>query len=356
MSLVLNKGIAQDLSRSHLKWSKLQPVPDAIGFAGSFAGVANGALLVAGGANFPDGGAPWTGSVKAWHDDIFVLEKPEGKWKHAGKLPHSLGYGASVNWKDALIILGGSNEKGHHPEVFVLNYKNGKVEIGRLPDLPHPIANTAAALLGDVIYIAGGIEGPDDKSSGQNFWSLDLSSVQKSWKILESWPGSSRMLSVAGAQDGVFYLFSGVGLVDGKRQYLKDAYKYSPAEGWKRVADLPNSVAAAPTPAYATAANLLVFGGDDGKLAPEAASLKENHPGFSEQILSYHPVADTWKIAGKIFTAKQQDAAKNPNGSTWAPVTTTLTVWKGNIVIPGGEVRPATRTPNVLMAIPEKHH
>jgi N-acetylneuraminic acid mutarotase len=356
MSLVLNKGIAQDMSRSQLKWSKLQPVPDPIGFAGSFAGVANGALLVAGGANFPDGGAPWTGSVKAWHDDIFVLESPEGKWKHAGKLPHSLGYGASVNWKDALIVLGGSNEKGHHSEVFVLNYKNGKVETSKLPDLPHPIANTTAALVGDVIYVAGGIETPEDRSAGQNFWSLDLSLAQKSWKILESWPGPSRMLSVAGAQDGVFYLFSGVELVDGKRQYLKDAYKYSPAEGWEKIADLPNSVAAAPTPAYAAAASLLVFGGDDGKIAPEAASLKENHPGFSEQVLSYNPVANTWKIAGKIFTAKQHDAVANPNGSTWAPVTTTLTVWKGNIIIPGGEVRPATRTPNVLMAIPEKHH
>jgi len=356
MSLVLNKGIAQDASRSHLKWSKLQPVPDPIGFAGSFSGVANGALLVAGGANFPDGGAPWTGSVKAWHDDIFVLESPEGKWKHAGKLPHSLGYGASVNWKGALIILGGSNEKGHHSEVVVLNYKNDAVETSRLPDLPHPIANTAAALVDDVIYVAGGIENPEDKSAGQNFWSLDLTSEHKTWKILKSWPGPARMLSVAGAQKGMFYLFSGVELLEGKRKYLKDAYKYSPAGGWKQVADLPSSVAAAPTPAYSAAATLLIFGGDDGELAPEAANLKENHPGFSKQILNYNTLTNTWKVTGKIFTAKKYDAVKNPNGSIWAPVTTTLTVWKGNIVIPGGEVRPATRTPNVLMATPEKHH
>jgi N-acetylneuraminate epimerase len=357
MSLVLNKGIAQDASRSHLKWSKLQPVPDPIGFAGSFAGVANGALLVAGGANFPDGGAPWTGSVKAWHDDIFVLESPEGKWKHAGKLPHSLGYGASVNWKDALIILGGSNEKGHYSEVFVLNYKDGKVEISRLPDLPHPIANTSAALVGDVIYIAGGIEKAEDKSAGQNFWSLDLTSAQKSWKILKSWPGPARMLSVAGAQNGSFYLFSGVELIDGNRKYLKDAYQYSPEKGWKQIADLPSSVAAAPTPAYTTStSHLLIFGGDDGELAPVSASLKENHPGFSKQILNYNSLTDTWKVTGKIFTTKKNNAAEKPNESIWAPVTTTLTVWKGNIIIPGGEVRPATRTPNVLMAIPEKHH
>lgn len=357
MSLVLNKGLAQESSRSYLKWNKLQSIPDPIGFAGSFAGVANGALLVAGGANFPDGGAPWTGSAKAWYDHIFVLESPAGKWKHAGKLPHSLGYGASVNWKDALIILGGSSEKGHHSEVFVLRYKNGKIETSRLPDLPHTIANTAAALVGDVIYVAGGLEKPEDKSAGQNFWSLDLASAQKSWKILKGWPGPARMLSVAGAQKGAFYLFSGVELVEGNRKYLKDAYQYLPEKGWKQLADLPSSVAAAPTPAYAdSASRLLIFGGDDGKSAPEAANLKENHPGFSKQILNYNILTDTWKVTGKIFTAKKHDAVKNPNGSIWAPVTTTLTVWKGNIVIPGGEVRPATRTPNVLMATPEKHN
>ena len=37
-----------------LTWTSLPPLPDPIGFAGAFAGVADGALLVAGGANFPD--------------------------------------------------------------------------------------------------------------------------------------------------------------------------------------------------------------------------------------------------------------------------------------------------------------
>jgi N-acetylneuraminic acid mutarotase len=45
-------------------WGELPRIPDKFGFAGSFAGTANNALIVAGGANFPDGGAPWTGSKK----------------------------------------------------------------------------------------------------------------------------------------------------------------------------------------------------------------------------------------------------------------------------------------------------
>jgi N-acetylneuraminic acid mutarotase len=338
MTILLNKGLAQQVSRSGLLWSSLPPVPDRVGFAGSFAGVSNGALLVAGGANFPDGGAPWTGSAKAWHDHIFVLENPKGKWKEAGKLPYPLGYGASINWKDAVIILGGSNEKGHRAEVFMLNYKNGKIETANLPNLPHAIANTSAALVGSVIYVAGGIEKPDDKVAGANFWALDLNAIEKGWKVLPTWLGAPRMLSVAGAQGDAFYLFSGVALIDGSREYLKDAYRYHPQTGWKKIADLPASVAAAPTPAYALGqSSLQIFGGDDGKLAASAAVLKEKHPGFSNRILNYNTLTNTWTSDGKAF-------------ATRPPVTTTLTVWNGNVIIPGGEIRPAVRTPNVLIA------
>ena len=68
-----------------LRWTKLPPLPDRHGFAGAFAGVSNGALLVAGGANFPDK-AVWEGGKKFWSDKIFVLEKPDGEWRSGGKI------------------------------------------------------------------------------------------------------------------------------------------------------------------------------------------------------------------------------------------------------------------------------
>lgn len=334
MFTVLNKGIAQIASPPH-GWSELSPIPDPIGFAGSFAGVSNGTLLVAGGANFPDGGAPWTGSKKVWHDHIFALEKPDGHWKLVGKLPHPLGYGVSITRKDALIIIGGSNEKGHYADVSLLNFKNGKITFTSLPALPDPIANTSGALIGDVIYIAGGTERADAKDAEKNFWALDLAAKNKLWKKLEPWPGPARMLAVAGGLNGKFYLFSGAELKDGLRNYLKDAYQYTPQTGWKRIADLPSAVTAAPSPAYSTKSGLQIFGGDDGKAAADAAALKEKHPGFSRQVLNYDPSSDTWSITDQI---------PGP-----APVTTTLTLWEGNVVIPGGEIRPAVRSPKVLL-------
>lgn len=342
MITMLSENSVQGQSVSQFEWSMLSPIPNKIGFAGSFAGVANGALIVAGGSNFPDGGAPWTGSVKAWTDQIFVLESLTGQWKEAGRLPNKLGYGVSITYKNSLILLGGSNEKGHHADVLRLDYKKGEIKISNLPKLPHPIANTCGVLLGNVIYVMGGIDAPDAKTAGTNFWALDMAAKQKEWKILETWPGAGRMLSVAGAQNGSIYLFSGVELVDGQRKYLTDAYQYSAAKAWKKITDLPNSVAAAPTPAFAFAENqLIIFGGDDGVEAPNAAVLREKHPGFSKQILSYDELTNRWAKKGDILT-------------TWAPVTTTLTVWNDRIILPGGEVRPATRTPNVLMAKPIK--
>lgn len=335
-------------------WQTLNPIPDKIGFAGSFAGVANETLLVAGGANFPDGGAPWTGSVKVWSDQIFALEKPNGEWKAVGKLPHKSGYGVSVNYKNALILLGGSNEKGHQSDVLMLHYKNGKVEFEELPQLPQPIANTCGVLLGDVIYIMGGTITPDAKTTAHIFWALDLSAAKKEWSILPGWPGPSRMLSVAGALNGAVYLFSGVELIDGNRKYLTDAYRFSTAKGWEKIADLPQAVAAAPSPAYASKGGLFIFGGDDGKQAPYAATLREKHPGFSTHILAYEVETNSWNTAGEVFTEKKDDAISHPNNSIWAPVTTTLTIWNQQIILPGGEVRPATRTPHVLMAKPIK--
>lgn len=339
----------------HFSWSKLPSVPGNIGYAGSFSGVSNGTLLVAGGANFPDGGTPWSGSKKKWHDEIFALESPLGQWKAVGKLPRALGYGVSISWNGGLICIGGSNEVGHYADVFIIKYEADKVHIDILPALPKPLANSCGTAIGDVIYIAGGTEEPNSQASESVFWSLDLSktAAERKWQKLTTWPGPSRMLSVAGSQKGAFYLFSGANLDNGKRTYLKDAYKYVPHQGWSRLADLPQSAVAAPSPAYAfDDASLLIFGGDDGKDAPNASELKEKHPGFSKMIFKYNVLSDGWSATGQVFTEKNADAEINPNGSTWAPVTTPLVIWNGKVILPGGEIRPAIRTPNVLMGTP----
>jgi N-acetylneuraminate epimerase len=342
-----------DCDRHDIKWSTLPALPDTTGFAGSFAGVSYGALLVAGGSNFPDGGAPWKGSVKKWYDKIFVLENKESNWREAGKLPVPLGYGVSISTDNGLVIVGGSNEKGHVANVWCLQYKDGAIQTDSLPSLPFPLANTCGVLLNNKIYVAGGLVAPDSPATSNAFLVLDLSKPGSNWKTLPAWPGPSRMLAVAGAAEDRFYLFSGTQLVNGQRQYLQDAYVYKLDSGWKTLAPLPHAVVAAPSPAYYTGDHSwMIFGGDDGRMASQASELKEKHPGFNDTILLYDVTANRWQTNGKIHTAKKQDAFTHPNNSIWAPVTSPMVQWDDQLIFAGGEVRPATRTPNVLVAKP----
>jgi N-acetylneuraminate epimerase len=326
-------------AKDSLHWNQLAPLPDREGFAGSFAGVHNGALIVAGGANFPEK-RPWEGGTKIWYDSIFVLEKPDGEWKTGFKLPHALGYGVSVTHRDGVICIGGSDARQHSSEVFLMTWSAGRMQTRALPALPKTCANMCGALLGDTIYIAGGLEKPDSTNALKTFWSLYLGKPDAGWKELEPWPGPGRMLAVAGVQNGSFFVFGGAALrtgVDNKpvREWLRDGYRFTPGKGWKRIADLPRAAVAAPSPAPAfDKAHLLLVGGDDGTQVNVPPT---EHRGFPAEMLAYDTQADAWTNLGD---------------TPFALVTTSSAHWNGRIIIPGGEKRPGIRSTEVWASSP----
>ena len=190
-------SLAQSSSgRPLFQWESLPPLPDQNGFAGSFAGVDSSALLVAGGANFPDR-KPWEGGTKVWYDRVYVLEQPDAAWKIAGKLPRPLGYGVSITTKDGVACLGGSNAASHYADCFLLQWRGDELKSSPLPPLPRPCANLSGALVGNTIYVAGGIEEPTATSALNTFWSLDLANLNAGWQEPASWPGPGRMLATA---------------------------------------------------------------------------------------------------------------------------------------------------------------
>lgn len=346
--------------QTYFSWSRATAIPDLDGFAGSFAGVSGGALVVAGGANFPGDTRPWSGGVKTWHDRVFVLESAGSQWKDAGRLPRPMGYGVSLTYKGEVLILGGGDASGHFSDVLVLRYADGKISTRTLSPMPSPLVNACGVIAGDRVYVAGGIESPSGATES-HFWSLDLKDPAAKWKIHDSIPGGHRMLAVAGAIDGKVYVLGGVRLIRKpgasalSREYLRDAWVYDSVKGWKRVSDMPYPLAAAPTPAYSAGqSHLLVFGGDDGALASQALALQDNHPGFRKEVLGYNAITDRWSVMGNIPADRKPDAAVDPHGSVYAPVTTPLVVWEGRVVLPGGEARPAVRTNKVLMATPKQ--
>lgn len=314
-------------------WSKLPSLPDKEGFASMFAGVSGGALLAAGGANFPDR-RPWEGGKKIWYDTVFVLEKPDGAWSVAGKLPRPLGYGVSVTF-GGILCVGGSDAERHYADCFRMDWQAGRLSTRPLPSLPLPVANMSGALLGTTLYVAGGIEKPDSTRALKKFLALDLVANRPAWRELEPWPGPARMLAVAAAQDGSFFLVSGADLSagpDGKpvRTYLKDGYRYTPGKGWKRIADLPRAAVAAPSPAPTVGqTRFLVVSGDD---ASQLTTPPTQHLGFPKSALAYDTRTDRWI-----------EVAPSP-----APRVTVPTVeWNGAWLVVGGEQKPGIRSPEV---------
>ncbi len=329
-------------TESALHWSELPPLPGKLGFAGPFAGAHNGVLIVGGGANFPDK-MPWEGGNKVWHEDVYVLDKPDGTWKVAGKLPRRLGYGVSLSTDQGLVCLGGSDSQQHYQECFRLRWEDGTLKTSALPSLPKACANFCGAILSNTLYVVGGIETPTATVAMKTFWSLDLRDSSASWRELETWPGPPRMLAVAAVQDNSFYMVGGASLSDdgqGKpvRKYEKDAYRYRPEQGWTRVVDLPHPVVAAPTPAPTLGlTQFLVIGGDDGMhvnlISPAL------HPGFAKSIFAYDTTLDAWRANGQVPASH---------------VTTTTVPWHGGFVIPSGEIRPGVRSTTVWIGQPRR--
>lgn len=335
-------------------WEQVSPLPDADGLAGAFAGVSNGALILAGGTNFPGDGRPWTGGTKTWYDKIYVLRQPHGSWSVAGRLPRPLGYGISITGAGGLICLGGGDAEREYAAAFILRYRGGRVVSEELPWLPAPIANGCGVLLHNRIYVAGAIHALGGGTENC-FWSLDLAASVKKWEMLPPLPGPSRTLAAAGAGENEVYIFGGVHMKDSTREYLKDCWKYQPGKGWVRVADLPHPLAAAPTPAYqAGQSHLVLFGGDDGSKAAMTRELKNDHPGFSDEMLAFNTITGVWSVIGKMPVDRRPDAAANPYSSTYAPVTTPLVVWNDQVILAGGEARPGVRSRRVLVATPHQ--
>jgi len=359
-----------------LESADLPPLPDDHGFGGPAVGVHRDALIVAGGANFPDL-PPWEGGKKVWHDRIFVLTRDaDGKmanaWLEAGRLAQPFAYGASVNTDDGVLILGGesSREPGlavPTSDVFRLTWNPAakQVEVERLQPLPRPAAFLGAARIGSKVFaVAAERSEVSDRLDRKYVWSLDLAMPEPdskiAWQVLTPHPGSPRHKAIVveqalGTAEHQLFLISGEnprfardGTLDlGNFDYLTDAYRFDPQNNtWSSIADLPVVIdnrdipnklqfaherwpVAAGTGVGAGDNQLLVFSGVTGRYIEEPVGRR---PCVPNVILAYNTVTDTWTQLGEM-----------PVGV----VTTSAAKWGEWIVVPSGETQPGVCTNRV---------
>ncbi|MCI7003843.1 MAG: hypothetical protein MR890_00285 [Akkermansia muciniphila] len=314
-----------------LEWRRLADLPDAEGFAGSYAGVCGGALVVCGGANFPERPL-WEGGPKRWTDRVFVMQPGAAGWQDAAPLPKPLGYGATATLPEGMMLIGGSNTGGAVADCYLLTFEDGELQCRPLPPLPTTLTGHAAAVMGGKVYVQGGSVAPGEQDAESRMWIYDPAAA--TWTEGEPLPGRGRFLHQMATVGNTLYVLGGIGLQPGEngrmvRDMLTEAWSYTPATGWRRLAYLPHFCAAAPTPAPVIDGKIYLLGGDD---ATVKGFTPQNHPGFHNQSLCYNIARNTWEDAGPVAAAR----AVLP-----------CAFWGGMAVIVNGEQRPGKRSNQV---------
>lgn len=344
---------------------------EAWGYAGMIGGHHNGAIIAAGGANFPYK-LPWEGGQKVWSDSIFILENKT--WRLASlHLPEPLAYGASISTEMGILCMGGNNADHVSRSVFMLRYDpaQSKVELAEYPPLPYPIANAGAALVGDYIYVVGGSNG---KSSLNTFLRFNFKK-KGDWEKLEDFPGQARSFhsvayQQASASDKIFVMGGRNQDQSGKSTVLDTYVAYDLKKGkWEKERKIEvngnNRTFMGASAAAAGSMHILVYGGDDGQLfskletldfeinaktndslrtrfTAQKKELLNSHPGFGKEVLAFNTITKKWFVQDSL--------------SLKIPVTG-LSFKKNNaFFIVSGEVSPGIRTPKIFkFSILENH-
>ncbi len=344
-------------------FSLLPEIPNQTGLGGPLVGSHGGALIVAGGANFP---TPLSeGGAKIWHDEIHVLLPEATEWISGQRLPTALAYAACTSTPRGVVVAGGSDANQVYSTCFLMRWdsSNSEVVFDPLPDLPAASAFGSAESIGDTVFLFQGKHQKSDLELQGGFWQLDLSAVSPEWKSLPAHPGALRSKMVTAVQDGpgdqpFVFLFSGAQTTttdsgDLRFHAFTDGYRYSPTTGeWTGVAPLPVladprpiagkdrfrahrwPISAACAEAVGTRTILAFSGSTDRHIVADSGKIKpaNERPAFLSRVLAYDTIDDRWSVAASM-----------PVGV----VTTEAVKWEQQIVIPSGETQPGIRTPRV---------
>ena len=382
-----NSLFSQSDYQNNFKWEEYAELPPAPGekiqhgLASPFAGLSNGAVIVGGGCNFPD--VPVRdGGKKKYYDDAYVLTEKNGKpeWLTGFKIPFVAAYGASVSLPEGLLCIGGNNNDEVFRFVFLLKWNDEelKLETENWPDLPYGMTQMGAALIGQTVYVAGGMAGGKPANT---FLALDISkkgTKDFKWKELKPFPGPARLQPVVVAQNAAeekhLYLISGSSFADDKSEpdVTTDGLEFNPKTGkWVKVPEImpdglkPFSLHGAD--AIPLGMNSILFIGgvnrdifcDEWKKERELKDAKKrgdtatvnrlvkwekeylsHDPGwyrFNDQILIYNTITKSWAVGDKY-------PFPPPAGAKIVP-------WDDGWLVISGETMPGVRSAKVYTEI-----
>jgi SSS family transporter len=272
-----------------------------------------------------------------------------------------IAHGQAVSASNGVWCFGGTRGTVPNDTVYRISFTSGEIGVEPVSSLPSGFVPAAAAVSGSVVYLHGVRDGSNV------LYSFSIGSGK--WKELSGCPEGVRSECVSfvrqhnGHQEA-FYLIGGRSVEVGRPVIYKDVWQYTPLDdGWEYKGpilpegyDEPVSVMAAAALPYGSG-HIVVSGGDDGVEFEERFALEESiraevdplakerlqsqltrlftsHASFTNDILAYHAITNTWIRIG---------TSELP-----LPVATTAVLDNGVIVLPGGELHPGVRSDGIL--------
>jgi cyclically-permuted mutarotase family protein len=361
----------QATAASKTQWQVIARLPALAGtgkgLAGMYGGLVPGGVLLAGGSDFP-GKMPWEGGSKAYYNQVYLLTETDGRFDCRilkDTLPFPMAYGASVNIPGGVFIVGGECQAGALNSAFILSFdtSNNRVGIKRLPDMPEKLSHLSATVINQKVYVAGG----DNKLGTTTcFFSIDLAAAEPGWEKEKDLPiPLAYTVTVSQKYSGkeCVYVIGGRATTNSGISALHGTiFRYNIlTRNWTEMAGFPGSAESgnlsASTGISLAKDTILLIGGDDGiifsriekinrkiakatgdktrqALEQEKLQLVQQHPGFSRKVWMYDTKKEKWHQVGEL---------------PYAPVTTTAVLWNNKVIIPGGEIHPGVRTPDIIL-------
>ncbi|MFV0505955.1 MAG: sodium:solute symporter family transporter [Bacteroidales bacterium] len=331
------------------------------GVAGAFVGVHKDVLIVAGGSAFPEG-KPWENGQKYFSDGIYIFQRlSDGGFAllKEEKLSKGIAEGVSLSLPQGVLCIGGQSSSGLSRQVVLLSWSKGQLERHKFPKLPVPVKNVAAAVIEEQVYLVGG---QSESGALDQFLRLNLSNKEAGWQQLPSFPHPVTGAMAIAQMDGEevsLHVFGGRAKMKEASitTFYADVFRFRPSKGkWEQKKTirlsggevLPLAVGLV---GRVGASHIVLLGGDSGTTFNQVEdainqmevdnndarairdSLWKAHPGFNKHILIYNTITDSWF-----------------EGGVWqgSPVAVGSSAWmNGSLLIPGGEIKPAIRTPKI---------
>ncbi|MEO6004842.1 MAG: kelch repeat-containing protein [Opitutus sp.] len=236
--------IAADL----FSWSERAPSP--LPRAGCAVGVVDGALVAA-------GGTYWQEGQKFWSDRVDRYDALENRWTSLPSLPQARGDAPAATVGNVFNVLGGGTAGAAETSVYA--YSHARWTIEQRMTLPQPRRSSAAVVMGETIYLIGGLTGTgsDFATATSTMWSMSPGS---SWRPCAAVPGPVRFNAAVGAFDYRIIVAGGCTPEAGSVRNLDDILIYDTrADTWSTLGRLPYPLRGAC--GLADDSRLLVIGG-----------------------------------------------------------------------------------------------